>query len=280
MLQRVMIDHIAVWRSGLAEFISRSPIVTQKSLMNIDAQSLPTIGLIVPPAEGKVPDDGPLLYPDRVRLIARGLALGQISPAGYEAVIDSVADRARSLADDGAQAISLMGTSLSFYRGAAFNRQLVAAIYEATGLPATTMSHAVVRALKATGVRRVALATAYIDDVNARLAAFLQEEGFEVTAVKGLAMTDVLGVGAVPPETLIDLAQNVFAQDTSAQGVLISCGGLKTLGIIETLESRLGVPVVSSSPAGFWDAVQLMGVSPVTHGFGRLFEQGAEPTAG
>ncbi|MFM0287994.1 arylmalonate decarboxylase [Paraburkholderia megapolitana] len=240
--------------------------------MDIDAQSLPTIGLIVPPAAGKVPDDGPLLYKDRVRFIARGLALGQISPEGYEAVIDSVADRARSLAKDGAQAISLMGTSLSFYRGAAFNRQLVDAIHEATGLPATTMSHAVVRALKATGVRRVALATAYIDDVNARLAAFLQEEGFEVAAVKGLAMTDVIGVGTVPPETLIDLAQDVFARDTSAQGVLISCGGLKTLGIVETLEARLGVPVVSSSPAGFWDAVQLMGVSPVAPGFGRLFE--------
>jgi arylmalonate decarboxylase len=244
--------------------------------MNIDATNLPTIGLIVPPAEGKVPDDGRLLYSGQVRFIAKGLALGQISPEGYEAVIDSVTDKARALAEDGAQAISLMGTSLSFYRGSAFNRQLAAAIQEATGLPATTMSHAIVRALRATGVQRVALATAYIDDVNARLAAFLREEGFDVTAVKGLAMTDVLGVGTVGPGTLIDLAQDVFAQDTSAQGVLISCGGLKTLGIIETLEARLGVPVVSSSPAGFWDAVQLLGVDPAAHGFGRLFQQSIE----
>jgi arylmalonate decarboxylase len=138
------------------------------------------------------------------------------------------------------------------------------------------MSHAVVRALRATGVRRVAVATAYIDDVNVRLASFLQEEGFELTAIKGLAMTDVIGVGTVSPERLMDLAQDVFALESSAQGVLISCGGLKTLGIVDALETSLGVPVVSSSPAGFWDAVQLLGINPTAHDFGRLFQKFAQ----
>ncbi|HWK45348.1 MAG TPA: aspartate/glutamate racemase family protein [Stellaceae bacterium] len=241
--------------------------------MTVDVATLPKLGLIVPPAAGKVPDDGPLLYGERAQFMARGLALTEMSSAGYEAVIDSVADRAKSLAQAGAKVISLMGTSLSFYRGAAFNRRLSAAIFDATGLPATTMSSAVIRALQASGVRRVAVATAYIDDVNHRLVSFLREEGIEVTAIKGLAMTDVIGVGNVTPEILSALAREVFAEDRSAEGVLISCGGLRTLDILDPLETALQIPVISSSPAGFWDVVQLADIDPTVPSFGRLFQQ-------
>jgi len=55
--------------------------------------------------------------------------------------------------------------------------------------------------------------------------------------------------------------------------VLISCGGLKTLGILEALEARLGVPVISSSAAGFWDVVQLGNIDPAANGFGKLFRR-------
>jgi arylmalonate decarboxylase len=231
----------------------------------------PLIGLIVPPIAGNVPTDGPALYSKKARFIARGLGLGEITPTGFASVIGSIVGKARELAAAGAQSISLMGTSLSFYQGAEANRKLVAAIGESTGLPATTMSNAVVRALKMTGVKRVALATAYIDDLNARLVAFLQAEGFEVSAVEGLAVTNVRGVGEVRPERLMNLVERVFHSDRSAQGVLISCGGLLTLDILSPLERRLGVPVVSSSPAGFWDVVQRAGIDPRVPGYGRLF---------
>jgi arylmalonate decarboxylase len=47
---------------------------------------------------------------------------------------------------------------------------------------------------------------------------------------------------------------------------------LKTLGVVEVLEAMLDVPVVSSSPAGFWDVVQLVGVNPTSNNRGRLFK--------
>ncbi|HWP29756.1 MAG TPA: arylmalonate decarboxylase, partial [Chloroflexota bacterium] len=114
----------------------------------------PVVGLIVPPAAGAVPPEGAQLYPQGVRFIAAGLGLTRLTPEGYDAVIDRIADRARALAAQGAQALALMGTSLSFYRGYAFNEELKAALAAATGLPATTMSTAVVEALRALGVRR------------------------------------------------------------------------------------------------------------------------------
>ena len=233
----------------------------------------PTLGLIVPPAHGEVPVDGRLLYGERYRFIARGLGLPAVSPGGFDTVIDTVVEKAKSLRDDGAQAISLMGTSISFYRGAAFTEQLRRAIAESTGLPATTMSHAIVAALRELGVRRVAVATSYIDELNQRLVAYLAHEGFEVSAIEGLAITGVKEMGEVPAQVLFDLAERVYRRDASADGIFISCGGLLTLDVLKPLEDKLGVPATASSPAGFWDVVKLAGLDAASPGFGRLFDR-------
>lgn len=231
----------------------------------------PTIGLIVPPAHGQVPTDGPLLYGGRVRFIARGLGIGGVSPQGFAPVIDTVLDRARELRAAGAEAISLMGTSISFYRGPAFTESLRAAMQEATGVPCTTMSHAIVAALRRLGVRRVAVATSYIDELNDQLVAYLAHAGFTVTAIEGMSITGVEEVGQVSTRALVDLARKVHARDTGAEGIFISCGGLLTLDAIRQLEDELGLPATASSPAGFWDAVKLAGADPRSDGFGRLF---------
>ena len=234
-------------------------------------QRVPTVGLIVPPGHGQVPQDGPMLYGDRVRFIARGLGIGGVSPEGFAPVIDTVLDRARELRQAGAEAISLMGTSISFYRGAAFTESLRAAMQEATGVPCTTMSHAIVAALKQLGIRRVAVATSYIDELNDKLVAYLTHEGFVVTAIEGMSITGVKEVGEVPTEALVKLSREVHARDRTADGVFISCGGLLTLDAIRQLEDELGLPVTASSPAGFWDVVRLADVSARSEGFGKLF---------
>ena len=232
----------------------------------------PCIGLIVPPAAGEVPQDGPLLYGERVRFVARGLGIGSVSPAGFDPVVDRVLEAARALRADGAEAISLMGTSISFYRGAAFTESLRAAMQEATGLPCTTMSHAIVAALRALGVQRVAVATSYIDELNERLVDYLGGAGFTVTAIRGMSITAVEEVGRVPTQALVDLSLQALEQDRSAQGIFISCGGLLTLDAIRQLEDRVGLPATASSPAGFWDVVRLAGVDAAAPGFGRLFD--------
>ena len=233
--------------------------------------AMPVLGLIVPPAAGEVPPEGPALYDGRARFIARGLALAGIHPEGFDEVEGRIVDLARELKAAGAQAVSLMGTSLSFYRGAAFTEDLRARMAAATGLPCTTMSHAMVRSLRQLGVRRVAVATAYIDTLNDRLATYLEGEGFEVTAIRGLSMTGVEAVGHVDADTLAQLAHSVSAEG-QPDGLLISCGGLRTLDLHPRLERELGLPVTSSSPAGFWDLMRTAGLDAASPGHGRLFD--------
>lgn len=234
----------------------------------------PRIGLIVPPPGDRVPPDAALLYGDRIDFVARSLGIAGVSPEGFAPVIDQVVERAMDLRRQGADAISLMGTSLSFYRGHEWTERLREQMSEATGVPCTTMSHAIVTALRALDVRRVAVATAYVDELNERLRDYLDAQGFEVTALEGLSMTAAADIERVGPSALIELSERVFAQDESADGIFISCGGLQTHEVVEPLERRLGVPVAASSPAGFWDVVRLAGLDPSADGFGRLFRAG------
>jgi arylmalonate decarboxylase len=231
-----------------------------------------TIGMIVPPAHGRVPPDGSQLYAGRpVRFLARGLALESISPEGFDDVADRIVSEAVALREAGAQAVSLMGTSLSFYRGPDFTESLRDRMQQETGVPCSTMSHAIVASMRALGLRRVAVATAYIETLNERLVAYLASQDIEVTAIRGLDMTGVEAVGEVPQAALTALAEQVLADRPGAQGLLFSCGGLHTLGLHAPLEARLGIPVTSSSPAGFWDAMRIAGLDPAAPGFGKLF---------
>ena len=237
--------------------------------------AIPLIGLIVPPAHGRVPDDGPRVYDGRARFIARGLGIDDISAEGFAPVMAALCGHALKLRDEGAQAISVMGTSLCFHRGITFTDELRAQLEDATGLPCTTMSHAVVRGLRVLGARRVAVATAYTGVLNDDLVRFLAEADIEVAAIEGLGMTGVLAVADVSADTLRALARRVRARAPTADALLVSCGGLRTLDLLAPLEAELALPIVASSPAGFWDVMRTAGLDARATGFGQLFEHTA-----
>ena len=64
------------------------------------------------------------MYPSGIKFINASVGLKTMTPEGYDAVIDRIGPAAEKLAAQGANAVVLMGTSLSFYKGAAFNERL------------------------------------------------------------------------------------------------------------------------------------------------------------
>lgn len=235
--------------------------------------AVPTLGLIFPPASRPVPEEALAMYPKGVKFITVGLGLKTMTPEGYDAVIDRIGPAAQELASEGANAIVLMGTSLSFYRGAAFNAHLTELLKKATGLPATTMSTGVVEGLKAVGAKQVVAATAYDDEVNHRLQRFLKESGFEVLGVKGLGIEKVEDVDRVTQDGLLKFCVGVRKSQPAANAILVSCGGLRTLDILAPLERQGGIPAISSTPHALWAGVRLLGLSGRAPGFGTLLSK-------
>jgi arylmalonate decarboxylase len=236
----------------------------------------PTIGLVVPHAEDKVPAEGPVMYPD-VTFVPRGVGVRALTPEGYDPAMAAIVPAAVELAKRNVDAIMVIGTSLTFYKGAAVHRRLLDDLRAATGLPVSTMSQAVVDGLRAVGAKKVAVATAYDGEVNRRLKDFLTDEGFLVGAIDGFGITDFGGPSRMGEQDILDLSARVCEEAGEPQGVLISCGGLRTLGVARPFEEEHGVPVVSSTPAAFWAAMRLVGESGKLTGYGRMLEESAAP---
>ena len=109
-----------------------------------------SIGLVVPFAADAVPDEGLQMYPD-VRFIPRGVGVRSLTPTGYDSACEAILPAAESLAAQGVDAIMVIGTSLTFYRGSDFHDRLMERLRTATGLPVSTMSQAVVDGLRSFG---------------------------------------------------------------------------------------------------------------------------------
>ena len=234
------------------------------------------IGLVVPFAEDKVPDEGLKMYPG-IDFVPHGTGVRSLTPEGYDAAVDKIVPAAENLARKGVEAVMVIGTSLTFYRGPEFHDELLDRVKKATGLPCSTMSKAVADGLDAVGAKKVAVSTAYSKVVNDKLTEWLKWRGFEVQALESFGITNFNG-GAVAKteEEIIELTAKACAEAPSADGVLISCGGLRTLNCADPIEKRVGLPVVTSTQSAFWAALGLVGESGRIPGYGRMLaEQGA-----
>ena len=239
------------------------------------ADKVPVLGLIFPPADRGLPEEGVAMYGDRLKFVVTGLGVERMTPEGFDAVIERVPAAARRLAEAGAEAIELTGTSLTFYKGEAYNQRLRKTVTDASGLPATTMSTGVIEGLKAVGARKVAVATAYNNEVNGRLRAFLIEHDLTPVVITGLGIEAMTDVDKVTQDDLIAFGERVCKSAADADALLVSCGGFRTLELIAPLEARTGVPVISSMPHGLWAGARLVGLSGSAPGYGKLLSRKA-----
>jgi arylmalonate decarboxylase len=235
-----------------------------------------TIGLVVPFAEDKVPFEGPLMYPG-VKFIPRGVGVRNLTPEGYQPAWDGIIPAADYLAKQNVDAIMVIGTSLTFFRGPQEHDRLLAELRRRTGLPVSTMSQSIIDGLREVGANRVAVATAYTEVVNTRLKELLAAAGIDALSLACFELLDFGGPKHKSEADIIELSSSAVTHAKSAEGILISCGGLRTLEVAKPLEDRHGLPVVSSATAAFWAAMRLVGESGHVSGYGRLLEQAKQP---
>jgi arylmalonate decarboxylase len=235
-----------------------------------------TIGLVVPFARDELPIECPLMYP-HVRFIPRGVGVRALTPEGYDPAWEGILPAAEDLARQNVDAIMVIGTSLTFYRGPQAHARLLEELRARTGLAVSTMSQAILDGLREVGGRRVAVATAYSDVVNRRLRELLEAADVEVRSLECFDLLEFGGPSQKTEADILDLSGRAVAKAEDAEAILISCGGLRTLGVAEPLEARFGIPVVSSATAALWAAMRLVGETGHIPGHGRLLAGAREP---
>lgn len=162
--------------------------------------------------------------------------------------------------------IAMAHTASSYTLGTQGERELVDRLERKFAIPFITAFASVVAALKAIGVRRVALGTPYSLQTTLMSKALLEANGLEVVNFGHLP-----GVLNIYDETLARakaLAHQVHC--AQADCIFLSGVGMPTLQVIESLESELKIPVISSIAATFWNALNVAGLKTKIPSYGSL----------
>ncbi len=141
-------------------------------------------------------------------------------------------------------------------------------VFEATGVPSYTTIEAVLAALDAAGLRRVALLTPYVDEVVQAEIEFFDRIGIEVVRSGGIPCDNPVDQGSIPPERWRQLAAELLTAD--AQGLLISCAGIQVSGVLQHIEDLWQRPVIASNQAAVWHALRLLKLPDRLAGHGGL----------
>jgi maleate isomerase len=228
------------------------------------------IGRISPSPETVGAEEWHRSMPSGVCLIETRTLVHDVTVEGLAEAVTQVERAALELASAEVDVILQAGTAIAFFRGLGHDIELSGRITAATGIKATTSLTAIVEALRALGIKKPAVATSYIADIDARLVEVLEKSEFQVAAIKGMGIKKSVDMGKVEPKETYRLAKEVARSAPGADGILISCGNLRSFESIEPLETDTGLPVVTSNQAGLWQALRLVGVNERLPNLGRL----------
>ena len=137
----------------------------------------------------------------------------------------------------------------------------------------TTPATAAIAAFKHLGVRRISLLTPYIKELNVEVLQYFEQHGLEVLSLTGLDFDDDVAISGIAGEDLFQVASTAVAAGSEA--LFLSCTALRTASVIDRLEQKLGIPVVSSNLALAWHSSYLTNSQAPMGGTGCLMA--AEP---
>jgi maleate isomerase len=233
------------------------------------------IGIIIPSSNTTCEPELQTMAPDGVSVHAARVFNPEVkNEAEKEAAIlqmnREIERAAREVASVEPAVIVYGCTTGSFLKGPGYDQEVEEKIVFATGIQALTTTTAVVEAIKALGLRKIAMATPYTSGTASKERDFIEKviPGLTVAAEKNLELISNLARGKLFPFTAYRAVREVVTPE--ADGVFISCTNWRTIEIIDTLERDLGRPVVTSNQASLWFALKKMRM-PGNPKYGQIF---------
>lgn len=176
------------------------------------------------------------------------------------------------LADARCQVHCWNGTSAAWL-GIDRDRALCAAIEERTGARATSAVLALLEAFRAASVRRYALVTPYLPQVQAAIVATLGAEGYQCVAERHAGRGVNFEFSEVGSDWTLASMRDVSAARPDA--IVVLCTNMDAASLAAPLERETGALVIDSIAVASWGALRAAGVDTTRiRGWGRLFEEG------
>jgi len=228
------------------------------------------IGVIQPAPGVMLEHEWPAFLPPEVLFPVGRIRMTSASAQGYAQMAQVAPEMARDLAFAGAGVIAYACTIGSLFAGVEAERELIAALAEASGKPAISLAATCIAALRAVGASRLAIMTPYSAETNGWVADYVEAQGL---AVAGFLTTPlaIADVGSMGPAEIAAFALAEMERLPEADALWIPCTAIQTMDAIAAIEAATGLPVVSGTQALLWDALRVLGIADPIQGAGRLF---------
>jgi maleate cis-trans isomerase len=213
------------------------------------------------------------LLPPEVTVTNEGLGLLQDSYHDLEGKTDEIAARAADFVGrNKVHGLIVTGGFVTL-----FNPGLEAKVAEAVHIPVTSAVSSVTVALRALSATRVMLVTPFTADMNAHIEKYLTNLGFTVFPGPPYDKTRKPGAGVeISPDELFRRVEATFRQNP-VQAIYFQGATLDPVPIIQRLEDKLNVPVISSNTAMFWNILSKLGAEFSIKGYGKLLSAWPAP---
>ena len=169
--------------------------------------------------------------------------------------------------------IAWNGTS-SGWLGFDTDERLCEAITERTGARACTSVLALNELFRRDGIQRFALATPYLDKVQAAIIANYAKAGLDCVAERHLGLQDNFSFAEVTDEQIRQMVAEIASAPSAQrpQAIAIFCTNLRGAPLAASLEAEFGIPVYDSIATVMWKSLSLAGIDPArVKGWGSWF---------
>ena len=164
--------------------------------------------------------------------------------------------------------VAIMSMGLGYHKKS--EERLHGRTVEAGGpAPVVTSAGALVDGLKAIGAKKVAILTPYMKPLTCLVIDYIENEGIEVLDSISLEVSNNLEVGLLNPLAPIEHTKKLNTANVDAI-VASACVQMPSLGSIQPIEDRAGMPVLSSSVATTYMMLKKLGLKTYAPGFGSL----------
>lgn len=135
-----------------------------------------------------------------------------------------------------------------------------------------TSAGALVDELKRSGVERISIVTPYVKPLTKLVVDYIESEGISVKDSIALSIEDNIAVGKRDPSLLHEDVASLDIEGVDAV-VLSACVQMPSLGAIQQVEDRIGLPVTSASICTTRAMMRELGLEPVAPNAGYFLSR-------
>lgn len=231
-------------------------------------------GRVAPVGTARHPMSQPQpLLPDDVKKISSSIEVRDYTPDGVdEAIRERYWGCVDELAKQGANVISLAGFPIASQLGRRRVLDLIAETERRTGVEADAQAEASIAALRHFGARRIAVASRWSEELNAKLVAYLADAEIDVLSITSVGQWAKQAFSMSIEEGVklaFQLSREAMKKAPKAEVLLLPGGAWRSLAAVPILEDDFGIPVVTNPIAEVWQLIDA-GIAPPVKGWGRL----------